>query len=112
MTAEPAVSLRSVWKTFRLRERGTSPREVIARLVKPRFRTVEALRGIDLEIGRGEIVAVAGPYGAGKSTAVKLVSGLLAPDCGSVVALGCDPVRDRLRYVSRIGVCFGQRTEL
>ncbi len=112
MSDEPAVVLRDVWKTYRLRERGTSPREVLARLVRPRIRVVEALRGINLSIARGEIVAVAGPNGAGKSTTVKLLSGLLAPDTGTVVALGCDPIRDRLRYVSRIGVCFGQRTEL
>ena len=112
MTAETAVALRGVWKTYRLRERGTGVREVLARIVQPRFRTVEALRGIDLTINRGEIVAVAGPNGAGKSTTVKLLSGLLAPDRGTVVALGCDPIRDRLRYVSRIGVCFGHRTEL
>lgn len=109
---EIAVDLRGVWKTYRVRERGTTPREIVARLVRPRYRVVEALRGIDLTIHRGEIVAVAGPNGAGKSTAVKLLSGLLAPDRGTVTALGCDPVRDRLRYVSRIGVCFGQRTEL
>lgn len=112
MNPETAVALSGVWKTYRLRERGTSPREVLARIVNPRFRTVEALRGIDLAIARGEIVAIAGPNGAGKSTTVKLLSGLLAPDQGTVVALGCDPIRDRLRYVSRIGVCFGQRTEL
>ena len=112
MNVEPAVILQNVWKTYRLRQRGTGVREVLSRLVNPRYRTVEALRGIDLTIHRGEIVAVAGPNGAGKSTTVKLLSGLLAPDRGSVVALGCDPIRDRLRYVSRIGVCFGQRTEL
>ena len=63
-------------------------------------------------MGRGEIVAYAGPNGAGKSTTVKLLAGLLAPDAGTVRALGLDPVRDRARYVGRIGVVFGQRTEL
>ena len=57
-------------------------------------------------------MAYAGPNGAGKSTTVKLLSGLLAPDAGTVRVLGMDPVRDRVRYVSRIGVVFGQRTEL
>jgi ABC-2 type transport system ATP-binding protein len=75
-------------------------------------REVEALKGINLRVGWGEIVAYAGPNGAGKSTTVKLLSGLLAPDRGSVRVLGLDPVRDRVRYVNRIGVVFGQRTEL
>jgi ABC-2 type transport system ATP-binding protein len=73
---------------------------------------VEALRDIDLIVRRGEIVAYAGPNGAGKSTTIKLLSGLLAPDRGSVRALGMDPVEDRVRYVGRVGVVFGQRTEL
>jgi ABC-2 type transport system ATP-binding protein len=75
-------------------------------------RVVEALRGIDLTVQRGEIVAYAGPNGAGKSTTVKLLSSLLGPDAGTVRVLGMDPLRDRVRFVRRIGVVFGQRTEL
>lgn len=85
---------------------------MLSSLLHPTIREVEALRGIDLRVQRGEIVAYAGPNGAGKSTTVKLLSGLLAPDAGSVRVLGLDPIRDRTRYVSRIGVVFGQRTEL
>ena len=73
---------------------------------------MQALHGIDLIVRRGEIVAYAGPNGAGKSTTIKLLSGLLAPDSGTVRALGMNPVHDRVRYVGRIGVVFGQRTEL
>jgi ABC-2 type transport system ATP-binding protein len=57
-------------------------------------------------------VAYAGPNGAGKSTTVKLLTGLLSPTAGTVRTLGMDPVRDRMRCVSRMGVVFGQRTEL
>lgn len=106
------IRLESVWKRFRLRERGTSPREVLTRLVSPRYRTVEALRNVSLSIQCGEVVAVAGPNGAGKSTLVKLLSGLVAPDLGTVRVFNADPVRDRLLVMPRIGVCFGQRTEL
>jgi ABC-2 type transport system ATP-binding protein len=86
--------------------------DVLHNLLRPRVRVVEALRDIDLIVRRGEIVAYAGPNGAGKSTTIKLLSGLLAPDRGSVRALGMDPVEDRVRYVGRVGVVFGQRTEL
>jgi ABC-2 type transport system ATP-binding protein len=78
----------------------------------PQIRTVEALRGVDLTIRRGEIVASAGPNGAGNSTTIRLLSGLLSPDGGTVRALGLGPVHDRVRYVARVGVVFGQRTEL
>src|SRR5689334_9501902 len=106
------VDLCGVWKVYRQRQRAAGVRAAMRGLLHPTFRQVEALRGIDLRVRRGEIVAYAGPNGAGKSTTVKLLSSLLAPDAGTVRALGLDPVRDRARYVSRIGVVFGQRTEL
>jgi ABC-2 type transport system ATP-binding protein len=107
-----AVSLRSVSKVYRQRQRSARLGDVFRNLLRPTIVTIEALRGIDLEVARGEIVAYAGPNGAGKSTTIKLLASLLAPDSGSVRVLGMDPVRERVRYVGRIGVVFGQRTEL
>jgi ABC-2 type transport system ATP-binding protein len=107
-----AVDLAGVRKAYRQKQRSARLGEVVRSLWRPDVRTVEALRGVDLTVRRGEIVAYAGPNGAGKSTTIKLLSGLLAPDTGTVRALGLDPVRDRIRYVNRIGVVFGQRTEL
>ena len=107
-----AVSLEGVWKTYRQRQRSARLRDVFSNLLHPKVTRVDALRGIDLEVRRGEIVAYAGPNGAGKSTTIKLLASLLAPDAGRVRVLGMDPVRERVRYVGRIGVVFGQRTEL
>jgi ABC-2 type transport system ATP-binding protein len=101
-----------VRKTYRQRVRSARFGDALHNLLRPEIRVVEALRDIDLVVRRGEIVAYAGPNGAGKSTTIKLLSGLLAPDRGSVRALGMDPVEDRVRYVGRVGVVFGQRTEL
>jgi ABC-2 type transport system ATP-binding protein len=106
------VELSGVWKVYRVQQRSARLRDLARDLVRPRVRRVEALRGIDLKVRRGEVVAYAGPNGAGKSTTIKLLSGLLAPDGGRVRALGFDPVRERVRYVGRISVVFGQRTEL
>jgi ABC-2 type transport system ATP-binding protein len=110
--SDVAVELSEVWKTYVQTERATRLRDVVGSLLHPKRRRIEALRGVDLQVRRGEVVAYAGPNGAGKSTTIKLLSGLLAPDRGTVRALGMDPVRDRVRYVGRIGVVFGQRTEL
>ena len=107
-----AVELRGVRKVYRQRQRSERLSEALRTLFRPNIRSVQALRGIDLRVARGEIVAYAGPNGAGKSTTIKLLSSLLKPDGGTVRALGMDPVRDRIRYVARIGVVFGQRTEL
>jgi ABC-2 type transport system ATP-binding protein len=109
---DTVVELSGVRKLYRQRVRSARLGDVFRNLLHPEVRVVEALRGIDLTIRRGEVVAYAGPNGAGKSTTIKLLCGLLAPDNGRVRALGMDPVRDRVRYVGRIGVVFGQRTEL
>jgi ABC-2 type transport system ATP-binding protein len=106
------VELDHVSKIYRQKQRSGQLRDVFRNLIHAPVRTVHALRDVSLRVARGEIVAYAGPNGAGKSTTVKLLSGLLAPDAGTVRVLGLDPIRDRTRYVSRIGVVFGQRTEL
>jgi len=111
-TTDTVVELSGVHKTYRQRVRSARLRDLLQNLLRPQVRVVQALRGIDLVVRRGEVVAYAGPNGAGKSTTIKLLSGLLAPDSGRVRALGMDPVHDRLNYVGRIGVVFGQRTEL
>jgi len=110
--ADLAVELRGVSKVFTQRQRSSRARDVFANLFRPRVREIRALDNIDLAIRSGEIVAYAGPNGAGKSTTVKLLSSVLAPTSGTVRALGLDPLHDRVRYVRRIGVVFGQRTEL
>ena len=59
--------------------------------VVKRYGSVDALRGIDLTVERGEIVAILGPNGAGKTTAISLLLGLRRPDAGTVRVLGGDP---------------------
>jgi ABC-2 type transport system ATP-binding protein len=109
---ETVIELRGARKVYRQSQRSGRLRDIFGGLLRPRTREVVALDSVDLVVRRGEVVAYAGPNGAGKSTTVKLLCGLLSPDAGSVRALGMDPVAQRARYVGRIGVVFGQRTEL
>lgn len=73
---------------------------------------VEALGGIGFEIAEGELVGYIGPNGAGKSTSVKVMSGILTPDSGECTILGKVPWKNRVEHVSKIGVVFGQRSQL
>ena len=75
-------------------------------------RTVKALDGISLSVEPGEVVGYIGPNGAGKSTTVKILSGILVPDSGTVTVSGRIPWRERQAHVARIGVVFGQRSQL
>ncbi|MFI5933262.1 ATP-binding cassette domain-containing protein [Actinoplanes sp. NPDC051494] len=75
-------------------------------------RTVSAVDGIDLSIDQGEMVGYIGPNGAGKSTTLKMLTGVLTPTSGEVEVCGLTPVPQRTRLALRIGVVFGQRSQL
>ncbi len=81
-------------------------------VVRREVRRVEALLGVGFSIEPGELVGYVGPNGAGKSTTIKILSGILVPDAGRCEVLGYVPWRQRAAYVGRIGVVFGQRTQL
>ena len=76
------------------------------------YRTVRALDGVSFKIEPGELVGYIGPSGAGKSTTIKVISGILVPDSGRCEIRGLVPWEDRIAHVRRIGVVFGQRTQL
>lgn len=73
---------------------------------------VPAVKGISFEIGRGERVGLIGENGAGKSTTLKMLTGILVPTSGRLEVLGFDPWRQRRQLAARIGVVFGQRPQL
>ena len=73
---------------------------------------VKALDGVSFHVERGELVGYIGPNGAGKSTTVKVLSGILTPDGGTARVGGLVPWKERKRHVRRVGVVFGQRTQL
>ncbi|HVL64372.1 MAG TPA: ABC transporter ATP-binding protein [Actinomycetota bacterium] len=77
---------------------------VVARGLRKRYGEVEALRGIDLTVARGEIFALLGPNGAGKTTAVEILEGHRTRSSGDVSVLGMDPERGGTRLRERIGI--------
>jgi ABC-2 type transport system ATP-binding protein len=81
-------------------------------LFTQKYREKSAVSGIDLSINEGEAVAYVGPNGAGKSTTIKMLTGILVPTAGSVVVDGLVPSDNRMENAKKIGVVFGQRTQL
>lgn len=75
-------------------------------------RVVAAVDGVDLCVERGEMLGYLGPNGAGKSTTLKMLTGVLTPSGGQVSVCGLTPVPQRVRLARRIGVVFGQRSQL
>jgi ABC-2 type transport system ATP-binding protein len=73
---------------------------------------VPAVNQLELSVGRGERVGLIGENGAGKSTTLKLLTGILKPTSGTLSVLGLDPWRQRRQLAARIGVVFGQRPQL
>lgn len=67
---------------------------------------VKALDGLNLSVGRGEVVGLLGANGAGKSTAVECILGTKNPDSGTAAILGMDPRKDRKKLFERVGVQF------
>ncbi|WP_257350816.1 ABC transporter ATP-binding protein [Pseudalkalibacillus decolorationis] len=72
----------------------------------------QAVDSISLKIKPGEMVGYIGENGAGKSTTIKMLTGILTPTAGNVRINGMNPHKERERFVKTIGVVFGQRSQL
>src|ERR1051326_6937810 len=105
----PQIVVENLVKTFRVAERQEG---VIRGLISRQYKIVRALGGISFTMEAGELVGYIGPNGAGKSTTVKTLSGILVPDSGKCEVNGRIPWKERIAHVARIGVVFGQRTQL
>ncbi|WP_458111994.1 ATP-binding cassette domain-containing protein [Arthrobacter sp. R1-13] len=80
--------------------------------LRRRSRTVHAVRDVSFTVERGEAVGYIGANGAGKSTTIKMLTGILVPSSGRVTVCGLQPVPQRQALARKIGVVFGQRSQL
>ncbi|MBF2001690.1 MAG: ATP-binding cassette domain-containing protein [Synechococcales cyanobacterium M58_A2018_015] len=108
----PHILVEDLRKTFWVAEHAPGLWGAVRGLVRRNTRAVEALKGVSFSLERGELVGYIGPNGAGKSTTIKILSGILVPSSGRCRIDGRTPWQDRIGHVARIGVVFGQRTQL
>lgn len=106
------IQVEQLVKDYQLNKNQKGFFHAIKNLLMPEYQKKRAVNGISFSISEGEMVGFIGPNGAGKSTTVKILSGVLKPTSGKVIVNGMDPFRNRKKYVSQIGVVFGQRTQL
>ncbi len=106
------IEVREVSKTFKISKRQSGVLGMFSNLFVPKFEKKEAVKSISFDIEQGEMVGFIGPNGAGKSTTIKMLSGILHPDSGSINVGGYVPYKQRKNYVGRIGVVFGQKSQL
>ena len=106
------IEVKNIRKTYRVSKRGSGVTGMIANLFAPRYERREAVKDISFSIDKGEMVGFIGPNGAGKSTTIKMLSGILYPDSGEIICSGIIPYKQRKSYVGKIGVVFGQKSQL
>jgi len=108
----PMVEVKDLSKEFRTFRRREGVLGALENLFVREYLTVRAVDRVSFSIAPGEMVGYIGANGAGKSTTIKILTGILVPTSGRVVCQGYVPYRDRRRYTKHIGVVFGQRTQL
>lgn len=106
------IQIRNLTKVFRRSVRQEGLWGMIKTLFSAKYTEKIAVDHIDMDVADGEIVGYIGSNGAGKSTTIKMMCGILTPTEGTVLIDGVEPYKKRRRIASKIGVVFGQKTQL
>lgn len=106
------IEVKQISKTFKVAKKEAGLKNALKSFIKREYFDVKAVDDISFSIDKGEIVGYIGPNGAGKSTTIKIISGILNPDSGTCKVDNMIPWIDRKEYVKKIGVVFGQRSQL
>lgn len=109
---EKMIIVEHLDKTFKKTVKQPGLKAGFKSLFKPQIETFEAVKDLNFEIPKGEIFGFIGANGAGKSTTIKMLTGILTPTSGTCLINGKNPQKNRTAYVKDIGVVFGQRTQL
>jgi ABC-2 type transport system ATP-binding protein len=99
-------------KTFKVLKRKPGLKGSLQNLFSNEYEAIRAVEDVSFNIAPGELVGYIGPNGAGKSTTIKMLTGILHPTSGDLVVDGLSPQKERSRNGRKIGVIFGQRSQL
>ncbi|WP_084159116.1 ABC transporter ATP-binding protein [Paenibacillus taiwanensis] len=107
-----AIEVELLRKTFQVQRNREGLKGAFKDLFKREYNEVAAVKDISFSIPQGEICGYIGENGAGKSTTIKMLTGILVPTSGSIHVQGYVPHKEREAFVKHIGVVFGQRSQL
>lgn len=106
------IEVESLSKEYKIAHAEKGFTGAVKSLFHREYTVKQAVKNVSFSIDAGEIVGYIGPNGAGKSTTIKMLSGVLVPTSGSVTVDGIRPYENRRENARRIGVVFGQRSQL
>lgn len=106
------IQVKNLVKTFKKPIRGEGLKGMIKTLFSRKYEPIHAVKDISFEIAQGEIVGYIGANGAGKSTTIKMMCGILHPTSGEVIVDGMTFDKKRKEINKQMGVVFGQKTQL
>lgn len=106
------ITVENLSKTYLIPQLHTGFLGQMKNLFARQYRTVHALKDINFNVKEGEIVGLIGANGAGKSTMIKILTGVIHPDKGKVLVNGYIPQEHQRKFLKEIGVVFGQRSQL
>lgn len=106
------IHVENLSKSFKIFKKEPGMKGAVKALFSREFEVKKAVDDISFDIGEGEIVGYIGSNGAGKSTTIKIMTGILVPTSGTCTVDGQVTYKNRQKNAMKIGVVFGQRTQL
>lgn len=106
------IEVNNLVKEYKIIEKEKGINGYLKHLIKPKYKILKAVKEINFSINEGELVGYIGENGAGKSTTIKMLTGLLTPTSGKVIVNGIVPNEKRVQNNKNIGAVFGQKTQL
>lgn len=106
------IEVKNLTKTYKIIKKEEGLMGYFKNLIRPKYEEFKAVKNINFNIEEGELVGYIGENGAGKSTTIKMLTGLLTPTSGEIIIDGIIPYEKRIENNKKIGAVFGQKTQL
>src|SRR5947209_14098495 len=108
----PIIKVEGLEKTFKTRDSEAGLGGSLRSFIAPRYRERQAVKHISFSLEAGEVLAFIGSNGAGKSTTIKMLTGILYPSGGKATVLGLTPWQQRHQLAFHIASIYGQKSQL